>query len=480
MTKTGQQLRLSINQALINKNETGDVGLFADGFENTEITITQLAEHVRAGHAFTAQLKGRRNAGNFLASDVVSVDIDHGMTVEQALAHPLVAAHAGLIYTTPSHTAELPRFRIVFPLAATITCAGEMRAAARSLASQLGGDVGATDPARIYFGNRNAEVQTFPGRTLLPETQRELIAQSLRHPKRYRESQNVAIRSALRLAPELLVKLDTGQEISFSKITGKARLHCPFHYDERASAFVVESRSGVRGIHCSTCDASFWPDDGPDDFDAFSFDEAVLRANKASKIHPSALETLFGHDGVANVTIVRDGVIDDLLRPGLTFVKAPKGAGKTEALRHAFPHVESALFMVHRRTLTRQACARLDIACYLDLRVLYPRKIGLCFDSILRLPANAKFKLLVIDEVEQVLAHILGPTIGSSADRDLLFNRFVQLLKAAECVVAMDADIGWASFVTLSRLVAAETNNPAQGDLFGAVLWRSNEHLETG
>lgn len=153
-----RKLRLATNPHLINKNEIGGSELFAYGWENRELTLGELAEAIKQGIAYTAQLKGKRKAANFLASDIVSVDVDRGMTIEQALAHPLVANHAGMIYTTVRHTPEAHRFRIIFPTPRTITDPAEMRAVARSLALRLNGDPTVVDPARIFFGNRGAQV----------------------------------------------------------------------------------------------------------------------------------------------------------------------------------------------------------------------------------------------------------------------------------------------------------------------------------
>jgi hypothetical protein len=151
-------LRLAINRQLIDKNDSGSDALFVYGWENVELTVPELATLVSSGVAYTAQLTGRRKAANFSASDIVSVDIDGGMTVEQALAHTLVRQHAALIYTTASHKPDAHRFRIVFPTARTITDPREMRSIARSLALRLSGDPAAVDATRIYFGNRGARL----------------------------------------------------------------------------------------------------------------------------------------------------------------------------------------------------------------------------------------------------------------------------------------------------------------------------------
>jgi hypothetical protein len=114
-----RRLKVSINPDLIDKNVTGDVVLFTHGWVNQELTPAQLLEEIKAGRAYCAQLSGARRAAHFLASDVASVDIDGTRTIESALNDPIVEKCATIIYTTPSHTSDAHRFRVVFALPRT-------------------------------------------------------------------------------------------------------------------------------------------------------------------------------------------------------------------------------------------------------------------------------------------------------------------------------------------------------------------------
>ena len=169
------KLKLAVNPGLIDKNATGNTSLFAEGWINSEFTPAEFIEAIQRGWAYCAQLTGSRKTGNFKASNIASVDVDRGLAIEQALAHPLVQKCALLIYTTPRHAAEAHRFRIVYLLPETILSAKRMRAVNRSLARMLGGDMAATDPTRISYGNRAAEVH-FIGGEVGPELLSELIA----------------------------------------------------------------------------------------------------------------------------------------------------------------------------------------------------------------------------------------------------------------------------------------------------------------
>lgn len=131
MSKPERKLKIAVNPELIDKNESGDASLFATGWFNVELTPDELAEAIQSGIAYCPQLTGSRKAESFQACDVASVDVDQGLTVEEALANPFVRNHALLLYTTGRHTPEAHRFRVVFLLTETIVCARRMRAVNR-------------------------------------------------------------------------------------------------------------------------------------------------------------------------------------------------------------------------------------------------------------------------------------------------------------------------------------------------------------
>jgi hypothetical protein len=152
MSTLGRRLKMSVNPKLIDKNVGGDRLPFANGWENVELTPGELAESIQRGVAYCVQPSGSRKAAHFVASDIVSVDINGTMTIEQALMHPIVSGHATLVYTTARHRPDAHRFRIVFALPHTITSPQEIAAAARSLSLRLAGDPAAVDAARLFYG----------------------------------------------------------------------------------------------------------------------------------------------------------------------------------------------------------------------------------------------------------------------------------------------------------------------------------------
>ena len=469
-------LRGAINRHLIGKNDSGDPALYAWGWENVELTLDELVGAVSAdGIAYTAQLTGGRKTANFYASDVASVDVDHGMTIEQALAHPFVKRHAAFVYCTSRHTPLAHRLRVVFRLGRTVTDAAEMRAIQRSLALRLLGDPAATDATRIFFGNPGAQTFLINGE-LDVELMAELIAQSKNTvPNPTGGGLLVGVRSTLAIDPAMPIKLANGGVLSFSSIAPKTSCHCPFHADRHASAFIVTNQNGVQGLHCSGCRATYWPAKGADEVDFRAFDRAahaILEYVKSNReIGP--LGQFFGlPPGKAGLVGAHIEITDRQAAPtelsrGLTLIKSPKGSGKTLSLKRLIAGRHKVLLIGHRRSLIRQSCARLELPCYLD-RLRCFERAGICLDSLHQVRGSERYDCVILDESEQLLAHFLSDTIDGArgASRDALFKSFVSILARAKHVIALDADLGWVTFNTLTNMMAQVLPDPAQGDLF--------------
>ncbi|EKS33882.1 plasmid replication protein, CyRepA1 family [Afipia clevelandensis] len=482
-----RQLRLSINPKLINKNEADDASLFAKGWVNMAVTPRELAEYIDGGMAFSCELDGSRKASNFVASDVLAVDVDGTRTIDDALKDPFVQSHATILYTTPSHTAERHRFRLVFALARTIESARDMKAAYRSLALRLGGDLASTDAARLFYGSRGSNPQLLD-KSLSTEVLDELIAQGLESDQYDSDKLGrTTTTSKLPVSPDRMIQLQNGEHRRFDEISVGATVHCPFHRDLNASAFIVESRAGTTGIHCSSCAQTFWPPNGRQGDDFSDFDRRVAEAEQyysdmkddlgpfTKMLLPSGVQY---HEGLARSNIYRyESEYLKFPNPfpkGLVFIKSPKGTGKTELLKHELQDdKKSTLLIGHRTALIRQSCDRLGLQCYLDFTgALQEKRLGVCVDSLHRLkwldhitPYQMQqkenlFERIIIDESEQVLSHFLSDTIDATTRHDL-FEIFCAQLRHAKTIIALDADLGWLTFETLSKLA-----QPRQGTGF--------------
>jgi hypothetical protein len=53
-----RKLKLAVNPDLIDKNEAGNMSLFASGWVNVELTPDEFADAIRSGRAYCTQLNG--------------------------------------------------------------------------------------------------------------------------------------------------------------------------------------------------------------------------------------------------------------------------------------------------------------------------------------------------------------------------------------------------------------------------------------
>jgi hypothetical protein len=180
---------------------------------------------------------------------------------------------------------------------------------------------------------------------------------------------------------------------------------------------------------------------------------------------------------------------------GLTLIKSPKGSGKTHSLTSVIRDIyfrnfaitldefeteyddegppttwesgKTVLLVGHRQALIRSMCQRLDLNCYLDEKDRSPslsrrdfrKRFGVCLDSIKKITSLEspihRYDLVIIDEVEQVLAHLMAST---SRDGAGFLDTLGRIVGNAESVIAMDADLGWTSFLTLNSMRNRSSN----------------------
>lgn len=477
-----KKIKFSVNPSLIDKIPPQDERTFRDGFQPIEDTLEGLAQAISEdGWAFSYQFSGTRSASNFASADFIAIDIDGGTTISETMVLPIVQNHCSLMYTTASHTPEIHRFRLIFLLPRTITKANELTAAAKALTRRVGGDMKATDAGRLFFGSSGSSPQLFD-RQLSVDLLDELIAEgkTLQVNDSITNANTTANRSDVQFEPSLQVKTRHGNWIQASNVENTTSICCPFHPDRNPSALISKSDRGGTYIHCSSCQMTWWMKGSVHpQYDFYGFDAAI---------QSTSIETPFGQfvdvTGVHpdNVYVSAEKFLEvPRLEDGITLIKSPKGSGKTKFLSDAIVKViypfatleeyekatdfeseapmispDRILLIGHRRALIGELCDRLHLSCYLDDKHFRPgeiserkRRYGVCLDSLRDVRREA-YDIIVIDEVEQVLAHFMSETLGEK--RMEIFRLFCHLIRNAKKVVALDADLGWVTFVTLTIL----------------------------
>lgn len=318
--------------------------------------------------------------------------------------------------------------------------------------------------------------------------------------------------SARPLPDDLIVRTRRGESISVAAITSNTSIFSPDHFDTNPSAFVGVTPRGAKFIYCHVCRTTRWLSTTKKRVSFYHFEEPVRELAKRSSAQTSEVETPFGPisestlvGGQISITNQRHFSIQKL-RSGITFVKSPKGSGKTTMMLEVLkPFTEvirggdlsllfleenedleeaplyeksqtrfSILLIGHRQALIRELCKRLNLNCYLDdehsnSRSSYgttgqsrrhqqerQRRYGVCLDSLNIVQLDA-YDLVILDESEQVLGHFLSETMASR--RQSVFRRFTTIVRESKRVVCLDADLSWISFMTLTDLACARSRN---------------------
>lgn len=153
---------------------------FTRSFRNLELDTIDIANEIYCGRALTTWHKNNwRHSSNYLLGHHLGLDFDTGdkhSTLAYLAKDKFVAKYASLIYTTPSHTPDSPRGRVLFFLDQPIHQAKNYVNAATALLWLFGtADTKCKDPCRFFYGSVNCDVEYLDN--VLPlERLKEIIA----------------------------------------------------------------------------------------------------------------------------------------------------------------------------------------------------------------------------------------------------------------------------------------------------------------
>lgn len=136
---------------------------FTGGFINQSLDVLEIANAIYTGHAYCPwQLTQWRASDNFHSAQHIAVDLDTRdarSSFDHLLTLDLVRMYAGLIHTTPSHTQDAPKARILFFLDAPIHDAEGYRQAVIFWLSLFdGADPVCKDPSRFFYGAKDCDI----------------------------------------------------------------------------------------------------------------------------------------------------------------------------------------------------------------------------------------------------------------------------------------------------------------------------------
>ncbi len=151
-------------------------------WKNIEITYDKLFKLITVvglpiAPTLTIEADGHKKDANFLSHSVAMVDIDSGMTIEELLKDDFYNDFGSGYYTSPSHTEDAHRFRIIFVLESDITSSNDMCLLYRWLINHYTkADVSCKDATRLFYGTIDAARSEITNRYLPEEFMKRAIA----------------------------------------------------------------------------------------------------------------------------------------------------------------------------------------------------------------------------------------------------------------------------------------------------------------
>jgi hypothetical protein len=154
---------------------------FNASFVNRELELIDIANEIYCGHPFTTWHKNNwRNAANYHLGQHIGIDFDtedERSTLPYLAKDKFIKKFAALVYTTPSHTPDAPRARVLFLLDTPISQAKNYTAAVSALLWLFGtADRQCKDACRFFYGSHNCDLEWID--SVLPLTKiRQIIDQ---------------------------------------------------------------------------------------------------------------------------------------------------------------------------------------------------------------------------------------------------------------------------------------------------------------
>lgn len=137
---------------------------FNSSFANEQLPLIEIANRIYGGHALTTWHSNHwRHGNNYECGQHIGLDYDtedDHSRLSTLAQEPLIAKYASLIYTTPSHTVDKPKARVIFMLDEPIVQARNYTMAATALLWLFGhADRQCKDPCRFFYGSKDCEIE---------------------------------------------------------------------------------------------------------------------------------------------------------------------------------------------------------------------------------------------------------------------------------------------------------------------------------
>ncbi len=237
MTHNGNPSYNYITLSLTEKNQNADQNKW---FTTESISYSDLEKTLKSHNYSTITwIDGNRKSDNFHFATGFVVDIDNGLTIQEAENRLNKVNLSYWLIPSKSHSSALHKFHIIIPFNKRVYSRDAYLRTAREITEDLFPECDASvkDAARFMFGSpEDKDFIDHSSGILFDVTKHgEIWDNSLR-----------------------LIDKD-GKEISLDEIDKKLQILCPFHDDDTPSAFIDYSETSENWyISCSACSKTFW------------------------------------------------------------------------------------------------------------------------------------------------------------------------------------------------------------------------------
>ena len=145
---------------MIDKPSTSEFAKLNRHIETVEMDVEDLVKSIKSGYSHSFVFSdNKRSADNFISADVVMLDFDGTIQLDELLNHEWVKQYGAFVYTTPSHTDNEHRLRLVIVLEKAIIDKDTLKNLMKALVKVFPqADQQCVDAARLFHGNTNAQV----------------------------------------------------------------------------------------------------------------------------------------------------------------------------------------------------------------------------------------------------------------------------------------------------------------------------------
>ena len=152
-------MKLAIHPSIKGKWTSSNGNFPYDGWTNIDSSLSDIFQLITEdGYASSSLLFGdTRGSHNFISKQLFMVDIDEGMTILDLFDHAAYTNWGCGFYSTPSHTLEHHKFRILFQTEKPINNPLDATDLSRALNRIFNGDPVCKDPTRLFYGTPNCE-----------------------------------------------------------------------------------------------------------------------------------------------------------------------------------------------------------------------------------------------------------------------------------------------------------------------------------